>query len=196
MIDEGSRVSATKLPLPFLSGLTPSQLSLLDAVVRAHQKEARRGLDLSTQVFHGVMLGSGSPINAAAAAMLSAGGQHGPVGPARFIYETADRGKIEALMRGAMGPNFRRVPGFGHSTVKDQVDPIWLATVDKFSCQSIVRIVELQNWVNELRPNKAPLYPNATMFMAAMCVEIGVPKGLELIIPTLARLPVWVENVR
>ena len=86
----------------------------------------------------------------------------------------------------------KKIPGFGNSFFKDSIDPAWFNVEsllqDRFPKVS-ARIEELGGFVTASIGTK--LYPNAAMFTAAACSELGVVRGFESALFIIARIPAW-----
>jgi hypothetical protein len=174
------------IQLPFISGgKNPNPEALLDPLMDAHMAAARRLDNASTNAVINACAGSGDLGKGIAAALLTTGYRHAPLEQARRVYE-------EGIELPARFP----IPGFGNSFFKDSIDPAFstLSELLEEEYPSIAARIELlTKQVRELTGKN--LFPNAALFTAAVCSEIGVPRGAEIAIFILARMPVWVDLV-
>jgi citrate synthase len=126
-----------------------------------------------------------------ASAILSLGGAHAPLVPARETYLHGSRlSMVEELSK---NPHYK-IPGFGNSFFKDSIDPAWLPVYefigDNFP-MSFDRITQVTGFVKEATGKL--LFPNAALFTAVVCEICEIPKGYESTLFIMARLPIWVD---
>ena len=103
-----------------LAEATPKKLELLQAVFDAHDMAARNNQNASSVAAVNAFFGSAQLTNGIASAILTLGDAHGPIGPARYVYERFD----ERALKSAIGAGMK-IPGFGNSFFKDRIDPAW-----------------------------------------------------------------------
>lgn len=169
-----------------LADVTPEKLELLQAVFDAHDMAARNNQNASSGAAINSFFGSGNLTNAIASAILTLGDAHGPIGPARFVYERFD----ERALKSAIESNMK-IPGFGNSFFKDKIDPAWsrvreIIETDFPNANS--RINQLHGWMKEAGKN---VHPNAALYTAVICSELGMFPGSESAIFILARTSAW-----
>ena len=88
-----------KLNIDFaLEEVTPNKLELLQAVFDAHDMAARNNQNASSGAAVNAFFGSAQLTNAIASAILTLGDAHGPIGPARFVYEKFDERSLKSAI--------------------------------------------------------------------------------------------------
>lgn len=167
--------------------ITESGILLLNEVIKAHDKAATENQNCSSAACVNSFAGSGFFENGIASAILTLGTNHGPISDARIVYEKFRQPDVYNLC--AVG---EKVLGFGNSFFKDSIDPAWADVdsllTDRFPIIS-ERIAELGRFVKSA--TESTLYPNAALFSAAACSEVGVIHGLESALFIMARIPAW-----
>jgi citrate synthase len=169
-----------------LADATPKKLELLQSVFDAHDMAARNNQNASSGAAVNAFFGSAQLTNGIASAILTLGDAHGPIGPARFVYERFD----ERALKSAIGAGMK-IPGFGNSFFKDQIDPAWsrvreIIEVDFKKAND--RIKQLHGWMKEVGKD---VHPNAALYSAVICNELGMIHGSESAIFVLARTAAW-----
>ena len=176
-----------KLNIDFaLAEVTPKKLELLQAVFDAHDMAARNNQNSSSGAAVNAFFGSAQLTNAIASAMLTLGDAHGPIGPARFVYEKFDERSLKSAIESGM-----KIPGFGNSFFKDSIDPAWSRVREIIEAdfpRASGRINQLHGWMKEAGKN---LHPNAALYSAVICSELGMIPGSESAIFILARTAAW-----
>ena len=176
-----------KLNIDFaLAEVTPKKMELLQAVFDAHDMAARNNQNASSGAAVNAFFGSAQLTNAIASAMLTLGDAHGPIGPARFVYEKFDERSLKSAIESGM-----KIPGFGNSFFKDSIDPAWSRVreiIDVDLPRASGRISQLHGWMKEAGKN---LHPNAALYSAVICSELGMIPGSESAIFILARTAAW-----
>jgi citrate synthase len=165
---------------------TPKKLELLQAVFDAHDMAARNNQNASSGAAVNAFFGSAQLTNGIASAILTLGDAHGPISPARFVYERFDERALKSAIEAGM-----KIPGFGNSFFKDRIDPAWsrVSELIKFSFPNAnARIEQLHGWMKEAGKN---INPNAALYTAVVCSELGVMPGAESAIFILARTAAW-----
>jgi citrate synthase len=176
-----------KLNIDFaLEEVTPEKLELLQAVFDAHDMAARNNQNASSGAAVNAFFGSAQLTNAIASAILTLGDAHGPIGPARFVYEKFDERSLKSAILSGM-----KIPGFGNSFFKDSIDPAWsrvreIIEVDFKKAND--RIKQLHGWMKEVGKD---VHPNAAIYSAVICNELGMIHGSESAIFVLARTAAW-----
>ena len=169
-----------------LADATPRKLELLQAVFDAHDMAARNNQNSSSGAAVNAFFGSGQLTNGIASAILTLGDAHGPIGPARFVYERFDERALKSAIEAGM-----KIPGFGNSFFKDQIDPAWSRVSELIKSDfpnANARIEQLHGWMKEAGKN---IHPNAALYTAVVCSELGVIPGAESAIFILARTAAW-----
>jgi citrate synthase len=176
-----------KLNIDFaLEEVTPEKLELLQAVFDAHDMAARNNQNASSAAAVNAFFGSAQLTNAIASAILTLGDAHGPIGPARFVYERFDERSLKSAIESGM-----KIPGFGNSFFKDSIDPAWSRVREIIEVdfkKSNDRINQLHGWMKEAGKD---VHPNAALYSAVICNELGMIHGSESAIFVLARTAAW-----
>jgi citrate synthase len=147
---------------------------------------ARNNQNASSGAAVNAFFGSAQLTNAIASAILTLGDAHGPIGPARFVYEKFDERSLKSAILSGM-----KIPGFGNSFFKDSIDPAWsrvreIIEVDFKKAND--RINQLHRWMKEVGKD---VHPNAALYSAVICNELGMIHGSESAIFVLARTAAW-----
>ena len=169
-----------------LAEATPKKLELLQAVFDAHDMAARNNQNASSGAAVNAFFGSAQLTNGIASAILTLGDAHGPIGPARYVYERFD----ERALKSAIGAGMK-IPGFGNSFFKDRIDPAWShvrEVIETDFPNANRRINQLHGWMKEAGKD---VYPNAALYTAVICSELGMIPGSEAAIFILARTAAW-----
>jgi len=169
-----------------LADATPKKLELLQAVFDAHDMAARNNQNASSGAAVNAFFGSAQLTNGIASAILTLGDAHGPIGPARFVYERFDERALKSAIEAGM-----KIPGFGNSFFKDRIDPAWSRVSELIKSDfsnANARIEQLHGWMKEAGKN---IHPNAALYTAVVCSELGVIPGAESAIFILARTAAW-----
>jgi len=176
-----------KLNIDFaLEEVTPKKLELLQAVFDAHDMAARNNQNSSSGAAVNAFFGSAQLTNAIASAILTLGDAHGPIGPARFVYEKFDERSLKSAILSGM-----KIPGFGNSFFKDSIDPAWSRVREIIEAdfkKANDRINQLHGWMKEVGKY---VHPNAALYSAVICNELGMIHGSESAIFVLARTAAW-----
>lgn len=176
-----------KLNIDFaLAEVTPKKMELLQAVFDAHDMAARNNQNSSSGAAVNAFFGSAQLTNAIASAILTLGDAHGPISPARFVYERFDERALKSAIESGM-----KIPGFGNSFFKDSIDPAWSRVREIIEAdfpRASGRINQLHSWMKETGKN---LHPNAALYSAVICSELGMIPGSESAIFILARTAAW-----
>jgi len=166
--------------------VTPKKLELLQAVFDAHDMAARSNQNASSAAAMNAFFGSGNLTNGIASSILTLGDAHGPIGPARFVYERFDERALKSAIEAGM-----KIPGFGNSFFKDRIDPAWSRVreiIETDFPNANERIKQLHAWMKEAGKD---VYPNAAIYTAVICSELVMSPGSESAIFILARTSAW-----
>lgn len=169
-----------------LGEVSPKKLELLQAVFDAHDIAARNNQNASSAAAANAFFGSGNLTNGIASAVLTLGDAHGPIGPARFVYERFDERALKSAIEAGM-----KIPGFGNSFFKDKIDPAWSRVREIIEADfpnANGRINQLHDW---MRQSGKDIHPNAALYTAVVCSELGMIPGSESAIFILARTSAW-----
>ncbi len=169
-----------------LEDATPDRLRLLQAVLDAHDMAARNNQNASSGAAVNAFFGSAQLTNGIASAILTLGDAHGPIGPARFVYERFDERALKSAIEAGM-----KIPGFGNSFFKDRIDPAWRRVREIIAADfhnANARIEQLHGWMKEAGKD---VHPNAALYTAVICSELGMIPNSESAIFVLARTAAW-----
>jgi len=169
-----------------LEDATPEKLRLLQAVMDAHDMAARNNQNASSGAAVNAFFGSAQLTNGIASAILTLGDAHGPIGPARFVYEKFDERALKSAIEAGM-----KIPGFGNSFFKDRIDPAWSRVREIIAADfhnANARIEQLHGWIKKLGKD---VHPNAALYTAVICSELGMIPNSESAIFILARTAAW-----
>lgn len=167
--------------------LSQTQKDLISALMIAHMNATFSNKNLSKDVFLASLQGSSNALQAVCAGLLSTGSTHAPVIHARdvlFNFEKSDEqvnNDISHMVRIGL-----RVPGFGNSFFKDNIDPAFQPIYD-FLSDTIEgkRIDFVNNIINK------GLFPNAACLTAAVASYCNLPRLMELWLFIAPRTASW-----
>lgn len=171
--------------------LSEQETALLDTLMQAHHASCFRGNESSECVVR-TAISSGQYENAIAAAVLTTGGVHAPIGATmRVLSSDRDASEIvdEYLSKGM------RVPGWGNSFVKGGFDDLWKgvhALILKNHTEMAVRIGLI---TAELHNLGKPVYPNPSAYTAAAALILGMPPFIAPMLFFFGRLAGWTELI-
>ena len=169
-----------------LAEASPKKLELLQAVFDAHDVAARNNQNASSAAAVNAFFGSAQLTNGIASAILTLGDAHGPIGPARFVYERFNEGALKSSIESGM-----KIPGFGNSFFKNKIDPAWSQVRELIESdfeRANARVNQLHGWMKEAGRD---VHPNAALYTAVVCNELGMIPGSESAIFVLARTAAW-----
>ena len=169
-----------------LADATPKKLELLQAVFDAHDMAARNNQNASSGAAVNAFFGSAQLTNGIASAILTLGDAHGPISPARFVYERFDERALKSAIEAGM-----KIPGFGNSFFKDRIDPAGSRVREIIAADfhnANARIEQLHGWIKEAGKD---VHPNAALYTAVICSELGMIPNSESAIFILARTAAW-----
>lgn len=169
--------------------LRPAETELLEAVQKAHHDSCFRQ-NPSFVAIQCAAQGSQDVYKSIAAALMTFGGPHGP------ILESYDllSGEFptEAWVKSSLDLG-RKVPGWGMSFVKGEIDPVWLP-VYKFISENFPVTRARIDWITEELHRRGKLiYPNPSTFSAATAIILKMPRQLSPYILIASRLDAWAE---
>jgi citrate synthase len=84
-----------------------------------------------------------------------------------------------------------KIPGFGNSFFKDRIDPAWSRVREIIAADfpnANARIEQLHGWMKEAGKD---VHPNAALYTAVICSELGMIPNSESAIFILARTAAW-----
>jgi citrate synthase len=172
-----------------LAEATPKRLELLQAVFDAHDMAARDNQNASSGAAMNAFIGSGSLENGIASAILTIGERHGPITQARIAYEQLNERTFESAILSGI-----KIPGFGNSFFKHGIDPAWIRVreiIDVDFPRASDRIKQLHGWMKEAGKD---VHPNAALYSAVACSELGMIPGSESAIFILSRIAAWTSS--
>jgi citrate synthase len=156
---------------------------LLRTLEYAHYRAALRNQNTSSQVATATYAASGDLGKAIAAATLAQGSLHAPITAARDLLES----KQPWLTALRMLEDKRRVPGFGNSFFKTEIDPSFFELYATLPSA-------LQSDIMQIKTKVLPkLCPNAAIITAAACMTADLPRGVEPAIFAYCRIPAWTK---
>lgn len=168
-------------------------------IVKAHYEAAINNQgNISVVASLAAYQGSGNPYQAIAAGILSMGGMHAPIDAARSLVKryNEDRGKFREMIAYLLKAKIR-IPGFGNSFYKDQIDPSFQPAYNKYlEITGLYNPVEIiSEMVNRdcKERGKPFLHPNAAIITAAIAELLELPPGQEISLALQGRITAWVN---
>jgi citrate synthase len=159
--------------------------TLLKDLEYAHYRAALTNHNTSSQVATATYAASGDLGKAIAAATLAQGSLHAPIIAARDLLESMPEPWLTAERIVDSG---RRVPGFGNSFYKTEIDPSFFPVY-------AVLPPALQTDIMAIKAKVLPkLHPNAAIITAAVCIAAELPRGVEPAIFAYCRIPAWTKR--
>lgn len=174
-------------PTPFWRSepLTEAESKLLELTLAAHDACARR-MNVST-AFLLTSARSKLPLQTAlATALLSLGGDHGPV---ERTCEVLTRKK---LVYELLATN-QKIPGWGSSFVKEGPDPIFEPLRTFLMEQFPETLAKIDHVTTKLKENGHNLEPNASAYTAAVALTLKIPKQIAIWLLIVGRMPIWTK---
>jgi len=168
--------------------LTESEQQLLDALFRAHHESTFRN-NPSTVTVTNAAAGGGCLAKAIAAGILCIGAKHAPL---EKTVEFLDQPFPAIEMPLILGRN-ERVPGWGGTFQREEIDPIWVEVDDllrKFRPELARR---LDSVTAEFAALGKQLYPNPSAYTACVAITIGLPASLAPYLFIAGRLSAWTQ---
>lgn len=155
---------------------------LLNAATAAHHSNTFRQ-NQSAVAVQLAASGSGNYMQAIAMALLTLGGQHGPILDAYDLL-AADHPGAVAKVKLQTG---RRVPGWGNAFVKGQIDPAWAGTVELLKKGPLWAKVEDVQQVMDAKG----LFPNPAALSAAVALTARMPRHICPWVGAMGRILAW-----
>lgn len=163
--------------------------AMLSALNAAHEASALRG-NPSHEALKLATVGSGSYVQAIAAALMTLGGLHAPLAATCALLRTGnplERAKTLLAEK-------KRVPGWGNGFVKDRADPIW-EPVDRvlreYAPESMREVDAITQHLHETGKR---LYPNPSCYTAVVAIALRIPDEASPYLFVSARLNAWSEE--
>lgn len=178
---------------PFAKSIDVRTSELLCAVMEAHVCSATNNPNASTAAAVNSYCGSRSINQAICSAILATGQVHGPVTDARLLLEQVCEGKDPSDMVDVYLSNGLKVPGFGNSFFKQEIDPCWLSVADFLIVEYPQVTDSIQKLQAALSAKGLELQPNAAMFTGAAAMLAGFPIGTEPAMFIVPRIGAWVQ---
>lgn len=184
---------------------------LMPALLDAHYRAASNP-SISNQTFLMVAEGSGNPVQAIAAAILSIGDKHGPLTKTRELmsFFAVDYQRGQGVIRNMLQDNVK-IPGIGNSFFKDKIDPAFQEVYDLYleASKEITRQDQslLEQYAMEVNESilsrrkydaKKPIgfiYPNAAGITAAICILLHAYEYMEISFFLAGRAQGWIEQL-
>lgn len=177
---------------------------LVNKLVKAHYEAALNNKgNISSVAALNSYQGSGSFHQAIASGVLAMGGQHAPIEQCRQLIRRYIRhGEMHFEMYVLTEvSNNRKIPGYGHSFYKDQIDPAFQEAYNDYrECfEDKNPIDEIQRLIHKVYSDRdrpgIHLPPNAAIITAGICEVINAPMGAELQIALEGRVLAWVQLI-
>lgn len=167
------------------------QASLYQAVLEAHGASATRS-NISHEVLKLAMIGSGSYMQAIAAALMSLGGMHAPLAQ---TYDLLHRFNTLDVAR-SLYENGQMIPGWGNAFVKGAPDPLW-AEADRYLRVLVPGTMERMDEVTAFLHQKGKhIYPNPSCWTAAAGIALGFDRQTTGYLFVQGRLPAWTRVIQ
>lgn len=164
---------------------TTTHEQLLAALFEAHHKVCFRD-NISSATIVNAMTGSGSYVQAVAAAILTLGGLHAPIVQTMRLLELYD----PASEASAMLKRGQLVPGWGGSFQKDGPDPVWQPVE---ALLPVPMRQKLDSVTQALHAAGKRIYPNPSAYTAATAILLDIPEQLATSLLIRGRLSGWTE---
>jgi citrate synthase len=166
--------------------LTVTEQLLLDEVLAAHDRSARRN-NVSSQAVGIGAIAANDYGKAVASGILTLGGVHGPIAAAMRVLSSESASLVvDGLLNAG-----RLVPGWGNSFHKGVPDPEWTA-VDELIAPTHWGM-KLHAATLQLRNRGKNLYPNPAGYTAAAALALGIPAAIAPFLFIFGRLAAWSE---
>lgn len=167
---------------------------LLTSLQQAHKQAALNNINnASRAVCLTAYQGSGNPIQALAAGLLTTGDKHAPIIKTRKDLEFFQRysGWVYDM------DSFFKFNGVGNSFYKDGIDPSFQEVYERYiSLSKDPLLSEYCSNINEvlkINGKKVTLYPNAAGITAAIAILLNLPPLWELKAFAKGRIDAWIE---
>lgn len=183
------------------------QQTLIDALLKSHYDAAINNQNISKQSFQVALAGSGSPLQAVCAGLLSTGGIHAPVIETRDALRMfrGDREGWKAIARNQVEYN-QKIPGLGNSFFRDCIDPAFMPAYNAYqelhgflNGNSISLLDDYAYCCNQVifksNDKDQYLHPNAALITAAACELMEALPFIELWFFISARSRAWLEII-
>lgn len=172
-----------------LQELTAYEERLLKTVLEAHRQSATRN-NCSAAALQHAWHGSRSYSQALIAALATLGELHGPIVQTYELLSFNCAGRVEALLEAG-----QRVPGWGNSFIKGELDPLW-RPVDELLYRDFpeeyARLVAVSV---KLHTARIKVYPNPSAYTALTAIILGMPKEIASWLFVAGRLGAWTEMI-
>lgn len=169
--------------------LEPKEEELLAAVQTAHHDSCFRQ-NPSFVAIQCAATGSLDLYKSIAAALMTFGGPHGPI-PETYdiLFKIVPAQQIvdEHIW------NRKKVPGWGMSFVKGEIDPIWVPVYDILMRDWPTLAARINQITAALHVRERIVYPNPSAFSAAAALVLCMPRELSPLILIAGRIEAWAE---
>lgn len=170
--------------------LSPPEMRLLESVAEAHAASAGRS-NCSTMAAQLAAAGSLSYPQALAAAVLTLGGKHAPIGKTMVMLQCPDP-PVQALALLRQG---EKVPGWGNSFHRGEPDPLWNGVETVLWREWPRRSAHLTAITATLHRAGKIVFPNPSAYTAAAALIVGMPREAALYLVVAARVERWTEMI-
>lgn len=182
-----------------------SKQDLLDLLEVAHYNAALNNQgNISASVAMHVFDGSGDPLKAISAAINSMGQKHAPLTHARSLVKNwiLDPNRTRKYIEGLVEVN-QKIPGFGNSFFKDQVDPSFQDVLSEYlqlykdaNTEPLLGIARYVNFLlTERKGREINLMPNAAGITGAIAEFCNIGTFQEVTIALKGRIPAWMQLI-
>lgn len=171
--------------------LTPDEERLIEAVCSAHYQSTFRQNPSSLAIAIAAQ-GSGDLLQSLAAGLCTLGGRHGPIDATYdWLQQPGDPSEnVEAFF--AKHPE-GRIPGWGSSFSKGQVDQAWVP-VDALIQEKWPKTYDvIRSYTGALHERNIIIAPNPSAYTAAAAIILEMPREIAPYLLVLGRLTAWVE---
>lgn len=161
--------------------LSPEEQRLLAVIGEAHYKSSFRENPSSVAI---TVAGtaSGSFTQSLIAALATLGGVHAPI---EATYDLlASEGPV---------PENEKLPGWGTSFIKGQIDPVWLPVDECLALLNPSLHQKIESITRALHVKGKIVYPNPSCYTAATALTLGIPRRLSAWLFVGGRLHAWYE---
>lgn len=164
---------------------------VLDLLVKAHYQAATTNNNVSSAIVAQIGAVGGTFERAVAAALLSLGDVHAPVTQARYIlFEATDDVEITAQLKVGY-----KIPGYGNGFYKDSIDPAFeefFKYIEKNYPEIWKRVLHVGALI--FKKKGKTIYPNAACATGIAAEILNIPRGTEVQLLLMGRLPAWANQ--
>ena len=169
----------------------PDELALYQAVLESHGASACRR-NISYEVLQMAMIGSGSYLQAIAAALSTLGGLHAPL---THTYDLLHRFNTVDVARTLLEQD-HMIPGWGNSFVKGEPDALWSRPAALVAQLGPGLMERIDGVTALLHQQGKPIYPNPSCWTAAAGILLGFTRQTVGFLFLQGRLPAWTRALQ